>query len=317
MSEILGLWKLDTPIYCKKEVSGKEFETEINGVKLRFMFPFCPKKLDMNNNSFENGDLIAPIGKYQNVTRWGTIHAWPEGLFSVEALMCTANGTEEDIQKIYEGFPKWKEKFSDLHLIEMGKYMEPIQKPIALMAGSLGIYNGLELLISNDDKFIKIPNLSSSVCIKLDFTKDEECYTYLKMKYVFENAGSDKDIALAYRLMIVSYNAMLRSDFRSAIIIGATALEQSILHKMEIHYKNKRLNTFEKDKKKYSMLKRRFGWLKRYSIPIPVKNYKKLIIDIRNETTHDGKNHSYTETKTYLNNCKILIEQYQPNILED
>ena len=126
----------------------------------------------------------------------------------------------------------------------------------------------------------------------------------------------EKEIALPYELLIVAYRAVIRNDFRSAVIVGATALEKAILHKIETFYKENALTTFEADKKNHKMLGKEFQWLKELQIEIPVDNYQHGILEIRNETTHEGKKATFDEVMNYLENCKSIIQAYNPSVLE-
>ena len=110
---------------------------------------------------------------------------------------------------------------------------------------------------------------------------------------------------------------MERNDFRSAVILGGSALEQAILKRMKQEYSS---NTkFRKAQKslKHCMLKGRFDWLIEKGIAIPICDYKKTIINVRNNAVHDGISPTYDEAKLCLENCKILVEAYNPDYLED
>ena len=64
---------------------------------------------------------------------WGIIHVWSDGLFSVNSLLCIWEGDESEVQSIYTDFPRWKEKFNYLVLIDSGNSIQPEQKPITLL----------------------------------------------------------------------------------------------------------------------------------------------------------------------------------------
>lgn len=55
MGKFIGVWKLDKPIYCKKEVSGQCFQSNISGVSVTFCFPFCPETYNGGVNSLVKG----------------------------------------------------------------------------------------------------------------------------------------------------------------------------------------------------------------------------------------------------------------------
>ena len=312
-----GVWKLDKPIYCKKEVSGKNFITKIGGVDVVVAFPICPDTYDANSHSLQAGDLITPIGLFDKGINWGMIHAWPEGLFSVNAIVCTCLGDEEDVHKIYSDFPRWKEKFYNLILIKSGDYIQPEQKMPTLLQHGNGIYDGLEMFRFELGKpLVRVKNCRKLDPITIQFISSEGCYDEVGLKLLFENAGSDKEIMLSYELLIVAYRAVFRHDFRSAIVIAATALERAILYKVEKYYLDNNLTTFEDDKKQHKMIGNLFRWLNELNISIPVGDYQTEILDVRNPTAHEGENQSYEITKRYLEKCKVMIQNYCNCVLE-
>jgi hypothetical protein len=108
--KFIGVWKLDKPICCTKEVSGKCFQSNIAGVSVSFFFSSCPETYIPTSDSLSKGNLIAPLNitLFQNKINWGMIHAWPEGLFSVNFLLCIWIGNEPDAPCVYADFLRWK-----------------------------------------------------------------------------------------------------------------------------------------------------------------------------------------------------------------
>lgn len=317
MGTFIGIWKLDKPIYCKKEVSGRRFQSNISGISVIFCFPSCPETYTGGVNSLTKGDLITPLNIFQEQLNWGIIHAWPEGLFSVNSLLCIWDGEESEVQSIYADFPRWKEKFNNLLLINSGNFIQPKQKPISFLQYGNGVYDGLEIFMVEKDKPLKREvNNRDLEPISVQFISDEQCYDIETVRVLFENAGSPKEIVLSYELLIVAYRAVIRHDFRSAIIIATTALEKSILNRIQRYYIDNQLTTFETDKRRHKMLGREFEWLYELGIAIPVQDYQTEILDIRNPTVHEGRTQNYNNTARYLENCKLIIQTYSPNVLE-
>lgn len=319
MGKFIGAWKLDKPIYCKKEVSGRCFQSSISGVSVSFCFPSCPETYNgIEVNSLTRGDLLAPLDIFREQINWGTIHAWPEGLFSVNWLLCLWYGEESEVQSIYADFPRWKEKFNNLVLIDSGNFIQPESKTITFLQHGNGIYDGLEVFMLEEGKPLKREvNHRASNPIHLQMVSSEQCYDFVKMKLLFENAGSEKEIILPYELLLVAYRAVIRHDFRSAIIIAATALEKSILNRIHRFYTDNQLKTFEKDKRQHKMLANEFRWLNELKIAIPVQDYQTEILNVRNPTVHEGKPQNYNDTERYLDNCKLIIQAYNPKVLEE
>ena len=318
MGKFIGVWKLDKPIYCKKEVSGRCFQSKVSGVNVIFCFPSCPKTYNGGVNLLTKGDLIAPLNVFQEQINWGIIHAWPEGLFSVNSLLCIWDGEESEVQSIYADFPRWKEKFNDLVLIDSGNFTQPEQKPITLLQYGNGVYDGLEIFMLEKDKPLKREvNNRKLETITVQMISSKQCYDIETVRSLFKNAGSQKEIILPYELLIVAYRSVIRHDFRSAIIIAATALEKSILNRIQRYYIDNQLTTFETDKRQHKMLGKKFGWLNELGIAIPVQDYQTEILDVRNPTAHEGRTQNYNSTARYLENCKLIIQEYSPNVLEE
>ena len=318
MGKFVGVWKLDKPIYCKKEVSGRCFQSSISEISVSFCFPSFPETYNCGVCSLIKGDLIAPLSIFQEQIDWGTIHAWPEGLFSVKSLLCIWDGEEAEVQSIYADFPRWKEKFYNLVLIDSGNFIKPEKKPITLLQYGNGVYDGLEIFMLEEDKPLK-REVNNRVLepIQVQMISSEQCYDIETLRLIFENAGSQKEIILPYELLMVAYRSVIRHDFRSAIIIAATALEKSILNRIQRYYTDNQLNTFETDKRMHKALGKEFGWLNELGIAIPVNDYQTEILYVRNPTAHEGKTHNYNNTIKYLDNCKLIIQAYSPNVLEE
>ena len=145
---------------------------------------------------------------------------------------------------------------------------------------------------------------------------NELCYSAEKISMLLKNAGDSKNIIFPYELLIVAYRAVIRHDFRSAIIIAGTAVEKAILARIQKFYDDNQQMTFEADSKKHKMLGKEFAWLSELAIAIPVKDYQTQILDIRNPTAHKGKSQNYSMTIEYLENCKTIIQTYSSNVLE-
>ena len=58
MEKFIGGWKLDKPILCKREVSGKCFQSNSLKTRVTFCFSTCLEFYDRKIGSFDKGDLI-------------------------------------------------------------------------------------------------------------------------------------------------------------------------------------------------------------------------------------------------------------------
>lgn len=317
MSDYVGVIELKQPIPCRKEVSGQSFKTQIANKDVLIIFPSIPDDYDsIRRPDLQNGDLVVPGNLFKGQINWGMINAWPDGIFTTHNLLCYISGEETDIHEIYADFPRWKEKLNNLLLINTGDYLLPEQEIPTLLQGG-GFYDGLQLFEFGKEKPLRsVRNSRKTKPIMIRLVGTEEAYTIHALKDLFAFAGDKKEIALAYELLITAYRAMERNDFRSAVILGGTALEQAILKRMRREYPSKTKFKKAKSNPKHSMLNGRFNWLAEKKIAIPIQDYKKTIIDVRNDAAHDGIRPTHDKTKLCLENCKILIETYNPDVLE-
>lgn len=317
MSDYIGAIELNQTIPCRKEVSGQSYKSKIANHDVLIIFPSIPDNYDPEKTpNLQKGDLVVSCDWFRDDINWGTINAWPDGLFSVNYLLCFISGTEDDVHEVYADFPRWKEKLNNLLMIKAGDYLQPKQEISALVRGG-GFSDGLQLFEVTEGKLQKrIRNYRMTEPITISFVEAKESYTSQEISDLFAFTGDNKEIALAYELLITAYRAMERNDFRSAVILGGTALEQAILERMRREYPSKTKFKKAKGNPKHTMLNGRFQWLAEKKIAIPISDYKKTIIDVRNKAAHDGIRPMYAETKRCLENCKVLIETYNPDVLE-
>ena len=315
MSDYIGVITFDHSVYCRKEISGKSFKTKISDREVLIVFPSIPDDYNPDQPNLENGDLIVPNNLFKGKINWGFINTWPTGLFSVDSVLCYFSGNESDISEIYQDFPRWKEKLYKLNLIDIGEYLYPEQKLPALVRGG-GFNDGLQIFEKRDKCLAYINNSRQTDPIQLHFVETKEAYTFSALKNLFEQAGSFQGIALSYELLITAYRSLERHDFRSAVILAGSALEQAIVKRMRSEYPSNTKFKKAKGNKNHLMLNGRFNWLKEKNIPISVSDYDKTIIKVRNDAAHDGICPSYGQTKLCLENCKKLIESYNSCKLE-
>ena len=317
MSDYIGVISLKNSIPCKKDVSGKRIKTKIAGHDVLIVFPSIPDDYDAKSGpNFEKGDLVVPGNLFKEKVNWGMVNAWPQGLFSVNNLLVYVSGKDDDIHEIYSDFPRWREKLNNLLLIDTGDYMIPKQKLPALLVGG-GINDGLQVFEAVKSQPLRyVRNSRTTDPIQVRFVESKEAYALDEITELFTNVGNSKEIALTYELLIMAYRAMERHDFRSAVILGGSALEQAIINRMRREYPSNTKFKHAKDSKQHTMLKGRFNWLIEKNVSIPVADYQKTIIKVRNDAAHDGIRPSYAQTKQCLENCKMLIETYHPNVLE-
>lgn len=314
MADYIGVIKFDDAIPCKKEISGKCIQTKIAGKSVRLIFPSLPEEYDFEEVDLENGDLTVPNNLFKGRVDWGTVNKWPEGLFSVNAVICYLSGTLDEVDRIYQEFPKWRERVARLQLINTGDYLIPEQKIPAIVRGA-GFDDGLQLFTFERGKPLEyIMNGRTINSIQLKFVNAEETYSLKELQDLFFNAGEDREISLSYELLITAYHAICRNDYRSAVILAGSAIEHAVIRRMRQAYDS--IDEYNSDLKRYRMLGGKFRWLNEKQINIPVSDYKKDILDIRNAVVHEGRMPTYKEAKVCVSKTKKLVKTYDRDVLE-
>lgn len=317
MNHYVGVMQLTKIIPCLKEVSGKIFKSKIAGYDVGIIFPSIPDNYQPDQINIQKGNLVVPENMFKGSVNWGMVTAWPSCLFSVHAVICYTHGDVDDINAMYQDFPRWKEKLSKLLLINTGNYSEPEQKIPSLIQGG-GFDDGLRFFEASEAQGFKyVRNCRETEPIRIHITESKESFSVQQLTELFFNVGYEKEIALPHELMISAYRAMERHDFRSAVILGGTAVEQAAIKCLRTEYSSNRKFKMDESKQRYRMLGGKFRWLEDKMIPIPISDYKKSILDIRNNATHEGICPPYNITKECLENCKILVDTYHPNVLEE
>jgi len=317
LNDYIGVIKLDNPLYCRKEVSGAKIKSRIAGCDVLLIIPSIPDTYNGGASDLKNGDLVVSGDLFKGQVNWGMVMNWPDCIFSVNELLCYFSSEKSTVENIYEDFPRWKEKLNNLQLIDAGNYIIPSQKTPAILRSG-GFDDGLQIFAAlKGERLQYIPNHRSVEPITLHFVESEEAYTLQQVSDLLTNTGSTKEITLAYELLITAYQAFSRHDFRSAVILGGTAVEQSILKRLRLEYSSNTKFRKAKNNLQHSTLNGRFKWLAEKNIPVPISDFKKTIIDVRNDAAHDGIWPSHSVAKQCLENCKTLIETFCPGVLDD
>ena len=315
MNKYFGIIRFSMPFCFKKEVLGKTFTTQIAGKEISLRFPLISPNYDPDTSTPPNGDLYFPNLAFSAKINWGMVLEWPSGLFSIEHLFCTFSAKDNsEIEMIYTDFPRWKERLLKLHLVSTANFISPEIKYAPVNEENRCRCDDLTIYKISNERTIHHINNSIPYFFDLHWVQEGETYSIDKTKQLFADAGSLKEITLAYELLITAYHAFERYDFISAVILGGSAVEQAILKRTKQEYAIQ--DNYKRAKKKHKMLTKRFNWLAELNVTIPIKNYKDTIIDIRNKATHEGIRPTRDDTKICLENCKTIIEYLTPQILE-
>ena len=309
MYKCIGIIEFDREVNCTGGVLGKSFKTSICGLPVEI---FTPKAADYSSDNIFDC-LISPDGLSGFRVEWGHVYRRPDIIAGLRTVGISVELDMESRNTIYESIEEWKTKIEDIFLIMMDN---PVlnQKGIRFDKtnnGGINYHTGLRLFVVNNDKLNEVRNPFCHPTITVNLVSENSCLNYNQFMQAFEMADSEIPISQTYTLLLVAYKAFMFGDFRSAVILGGSAIENCILQKI-FHYC---IDNGIELKTPIGELRKKFKKLKEFSIKIPIENYQNDVIDIRNDVVHKGRDIREKKTLEFLEKCRILINEYEPSII--
>ena len=296
-------------MHCKEDVLGKRVFTSIGGVPIVVFIPNATLEQDPDNLF----DCLVPPNNFPHFKiEWGHVYRRPNIIAGVRTVGVVVSSVDDPKYKLYASIAGWKTKFENIIQLMM-KNLILDQESIRIdqiAGGGINFHTGLRLFDINK-KLNEIRNPYNAPPIRVNLMSEATCLDYKQLSQAFYFASSIIPISHTYTLLLISYNAFTKGDFRSAVILGGSAVENSILQKL-IRYSKEHGTVL---KTPIGELSRKFDRLKQLSINIPINNYKSDLLNIRNSVVHKGMDVSEKETLDYLEKCRIIIDEYEPSII--
>ena len=304
-----GVLEFRKEILCKRDVLDQCFISELAGYNVTYFVPAPSEAFD--DKGFD--ELLAPKGFGSFKKEWGHVYRRPEILAGVKCVGILADLDEATISNVFSTVTEWKLKLEGIFTLMMHNLLVE-QEPIIIEKtndGGINTHTGLYLAMIKGKKICEVHNPHSGPPIIMHFINEKCCLSFEQFKAGLAMASSEAPISHTYILLLAAYNAFSKGDFRSSVVLGGSSVEncilQTILRYVNTHGISIKLPIGELGKK--------FVKLKELGISIPVENYKTSILDIRNHVIHKGIEVSEKEASTFLNNCRTMIEQYEPGII--
>ena len=310
MQIYIGLIEFDREVYCKEDTLGKQLATTIEGVSVVVFTPEATKEPEPDN-MFDC--LVAPQNFPPFNVEWGHVYRRPQIIAGIRVVGIMARLAEDSVYKLFANMIRWREKFENIAFLMMDELVLD-QQPLRLdqmKGGGSDFHTGLRLFELNDKMIKEVRNPINVQTLKANFVSETNCLTFEQYKLAFNMASSNTPVSHTYTLLLVAYKAFKKGDFRSAVILGGSAIENCILQKLAQYSMEHGIEL----KTPIGELGRKFDKLKQYNISIPVVNYKTDIINLRNSVVHKGIDVSERETRDYLIKCRTIIDEYEPSII--
>lgn len=315
---IFGLIQFDIPVTCFKEALGCRAAIVVGGRHGELELPSLPRWGEKEDDPLHM-HLVPPRlamtwkRGYEPIF-WGRPIEYPTGISKVHLALMTFETSIEEISAaandIYRGFSAW------LALFET--YVEIIVKQnITIETTTARKIDRLELRSWNENGKSVRPYDNSVIEPTTIFLSDhKDSLGPDQFLLVCKLCSELKTPAIEYRIMLEAYRALRVDDHRKAIIESATVAElvltkiiQAELAKASIAFAGKLLQKFQ-------MLHGRFELARLIGIQLPPKDYKKTVIEPRNNVVHRANFSSRAEALMVVAAVEELLTLFSPDIAE-
>lgn len=278
-----GLLTLSQSIKCKKEVLGKSFDCEIEGISFQLCFPQYPVVDESDPDIGISNPLLPPeIGaKWKREGEplyWGYPMSHPEGNSCVELLavsvVCDKKSVSDYARILYEEIQKWEHAFIDYLKLEtrQGLQRNPNKRR-----------NSCFLELMDDGGYI--PD-NKTITLYGVFPNADSFASESDIKNAISFADSGKELLLEYQMLLSAYEARRQNQNRRAILDACAAMEIVLVNQINEYCHSIGLHP-DILTKKYRSLGDRIGLLSKINGSIPNKDYKKLVVNPRNDVMHN------------------------------
>lgn len=294
---MVGLLSLSDTLFCKKDVLGRVFECEINGIKAQIFFPVFPV-IDENKSKIGLLNPLLPpqLGKTwkrgNESLDWGEPKSYPDGNSCVKLLAlsieCDKESVNENAAKLYESIEKWEHAFL--------AFLKLVTKQGLDRDRNIGRNTCfLELM---DDKYI--PN-HTPIEISLVIPSDNSFASEEQVRAAISFANSGSDLLLEYQMLLSSYCAVNQNQNRRAIMEACAALEIVLIKQINQLCQKGQLPKSSSIEK--MSLGDRIKLVRENVQGLPKKDYDKIVVNPRNDVMHGRNNFPTDDTTNTLIAC--------------
>ena len=329
---IFGDYELKHPLDCDCEILGKEFDIHLGNVVGKLLFPkLSPIFIDCRINGkldTENKIIPGPIcpipgmtlGNEQEglgKTKWGQTMSFPNGNSSVTCVMVEfsmfEDDLETDVQTVYDNIDAWFARFYDIYEVLSMYPVRRKEKEPPLFVQGYGFRNaGILLFTRHPTNYLYNKN-DTGAFFDVDFLTGRLKYEELAKIIRFTN--EQKELSFDYRCFVEGLRAFFEEDYKKAITVSSPALEAALLSGIKKFAVSKNIYFLDKLLKKYRMLGGYFALANDIDMVLPTSDYKKSLLDLRNDVVHNGYAPTKEETDKYLKDVKKYLDAFSESLL--
>lgn len=277
---IKGVLKLSNSILCNRDVLGRSFECEIDGIKASIHFPQFPIVDESKPQIGISNPLLAPeIGKqfsdHGDPLFWGIPVSYPAGNSSVNRLVisveCEETQNKDRAKVLYESYEQWVYSFIIYLMLETKQNLERNRNKDE--------FAFLQLV---DDKYI--PNMTPvNLCLNIPVNSSFASEVQIINAIHFANSG--KELLFEYQMLLSAYCAIQENQNRRAIMDACVALEIFLVNQIKLTCQSKQTSSDTYNVDNLS-LGERIKLIRLLDQRFPNKDYDNLIVKPRNDLMH-------------------------------
>lgn len=296
--KLIGVLSIEDGLYCKKEILGKTFDAIIGGFDVKVFFPqLCEqngKKVSLDNS------LIHPQHEQKfEVEKWGYVLSYPSYNSCIEKVIIEAEVNDiSDAKTIYDDALRWTKSIIDFCELSTKRHYK-LKSKVESNNTNIRIFYKNEYVSNHvQGKFtISLPNESVYIDINL-------------LEKSLKFASSGKELLLEYQMLLSSYEAVLKDEYRKAILDACCSVEIVLTNYIKEFCVKRGI---KKDilLDKYKTLGEKSKLAIKIDKKFPKIDFKEKIVDVRNNMIHlnDGFP-SEEETKSLIENVEVILHHY-------
>jgi len=314
---LYGIIGFSASLYCAEDVLAKTVDISVGGHKGKLTLPSLPDWGESESDPLHK-PLLPPDNakewkRGEKPLYWGRPLSYPSGNASVELALLEIklndNHLESVSQDIYKNYSSWLNLFRQ-YVILLTK-----QNTYSRVTGG-DHSDHLELLINGEEGLKSIHRTNKPV-ITVQISDVDHALHFEHFKKAADLSSKNYSPRLEYQMLLQAYLAQEDGDYRKAIIEASSALEISITSRIMEEFQSQRISFGLKLLEKYRMLGGRFELVRVLGIPLPVKDYKKLVIGPRNDVIHKAKFPEQKIANQVITEVEELLQLFSPKIYQD
>jgi len=314
---LYGIVKFSPWLCCAADALGCSVEVSVGGIKGTLTLPslpeWGPKEEDPLHKPLLGPSEARTWKEGEDLMFWGMPHSYPDGESAVEQALfefaLEPDSFESATLRIQAGFWPWLDLFEKYVILLCTKGRS------SRVTLDNARANQIQLLHLDDSKrafkHITYPrNLIISLASGGDLRREQ-------FEEISRMSSELLPPCLEYLLLIEAYIALKDEDYRKAIIEAANALEVSLTNRILEEFKTQGVVYGEKILEKFRMLGGRFDLARTVGIPLPDKDYKKLVMEPRNNVVHKAGFPDRKLAQQVISDVDELLKLFSPKIHEN